>query len=316
MAHRARSEEFFPHYTRRMEPDDLAIVRQIDRDAFERIRRERGELAGRLRLRTAENIAAAFNRPHPGVVLESPRGRVVGYCFTHVWGSLGWLGTLGLAPDRQGLGLGRALVRAGLGLLEEAGCSTLALETMPDSGRNLALYTRLGLETRRLTLLCEGAPVPARETRWTIWQGEEHALRAVAGALVPGLDPTPAARWLRDEEAGDTLIWHDNTGEPMCFAALRHAPRRQGSIQAYLTVEAAACLPHAAPEWPRFLAEMQSYARQRSSAGMVFPINGQQSALLFAALESGMRIVHTRVQMARGPALGRPDDVLALTLAM
>lgn len=316
MAHRARYEDAFPHYTRPMAPGDRELVRQIDRDAFELVRRERGELAGRLRLRTAENIAAAFDRPHPGVVLEAPRGRVVGYCFTHVWGSLGWLGTLGIAPERQGLGLGRPLVAAGLRLLQEAGCTTLALETMPDSGRNLALYARLGLEPRRLTILCEGSPVPARTTRWTIWPGEGDELRAIAGALVPGLDPTPAARWLKHEDAGDTLIWRDDAGEPVCFAVLRHAPRRQGSVQAYLTVEAAACLPHAAPDWPRFLAEMQSYAEQRGSAGMVFPINGEQSGLLYIALESGMRIVHTRVRMARGPALGGPDDALTLTLAM
>ena len=316
MAQRARSDEGFPHYTRPIEPDDRELVRQIDRDAFERVRRERGELSGGLRLRTAENMAAAFERPFPGVVLEAPRGRVVGYCFTHAWGSLGWLGTLGVAPDRQGLGLGRALVAAGLKLLDQAGCTIHALETMPDSGRNLALYTRLGLEPRRLTFLCQGAPPPAREARWTIWTGEDGALRAIGEALVPGLDPTPAARWLRREDAGETLIWRDDAGYPVCFAALRHAPRRQYNIQAYLTVEAAACLPRAARDWPRFLAKMQLYALQRGKAGFVLPVNAQQSPLLRAMLDAGMRIVHTRVRMVRGPLLGSPDALLALTLAM
>jgi len=308
------SEGFFPHVTRPMEPADREIVRQIDRDAFERLRRN--ELPGRLSLRTAENIDAAFERPYPGVVLEAPRGQVVGYCFTHVWGSLGWLGTLGIAPVRQGIGLGRPLVAAGLRLLEEAGCSALALETMPESGRNLALYTRLGLEPRRLTLLFEASPPAARTTHWAIWRDESDDLRAVASALVPGLDPTPAARWLLHEESGDTLVWRDAAGEPVCFAVLRHAPRRQGSLQAYLTVEAAACLPRVADEWPRFLAEMQAYAEGRGRAGLVLPVNADQTALLGSALDAGMRIVQTRVRMVRGGALGGPDDLLMLTLAM
>lgn len=316
MARRAASDQVFPHYTRPFEPDDRELVRQIDRDAFERVRRERGELSERLRLRTAENIAAAFERPFPGVALEAPRGRVVGYCFTHVWGSLGWLGTLGITPDRQGLGLGRPLVAAGLKLLDQAGCTIHALETMPDSGRNLALYARLGLEPHRLTLLCQGAPSPARETRWTIWAGEDGALSAIGNAFAPGLDLTPAARWLRREEAGETLVWHDDAGQPVCFAALRHTPRRPYSVQAYLTVEAAACLPRAAHDWPRFLAEMQTYALQRGKAGFVLPVNAQQSSLLRALLDAGMQIVHTRVRMVRGPLLGSPDALLALTLAM
>lgn len=316
MGHRGQDGESFPYHTRLIEPADRELVRQIDRDAFELARRERGELSGELSLRTAENMTAAFERPFPGVVLEAPRGRIAGYCFAHVWGALGWLGTVGVAPDRQGLGLGQALVAAGLKLLDQAGCTLHALETAPDSGRNLALYTRLGLEPRRLTFLCQGAPVPAREARWTIWSGEDDALREIGEALVPGMDPTPAARWLRHEEAGETLLWRDDDGRPVCFAALRHAPRRQRTIQAYLTVEAAACLPRAAHDWPRFLAEMQMYALQRGKAGVVLPVNAEQYPLLRALLDAGMRIVQTRVRMMRGPLLGGPDALLALTLAM
>ena len=108
----------------------------------------------------------------------------------------------------------------------------------------------------------------------------------------------------------------DAAGEPVCFAVLRHAPRRQGSLQAYLTVEAAACLPRVADEWPRFLAEMQAYAEGRGRAGLVLPVNADQTALLGSALDAGMRIVQTRVRMVRGGALGGPDDLLMLTLAM
>lgn len=306
--------EFPPYRTRVMTPADLKAVAQIDRDAFELYRRQQRRLVRPLRLRTPENLNAAVRRPYPGVVVESPPGYVVGYCFTHVWGVLGWLGTLGVAPASQGLGLGRAVTAAGLELLRQAGCQTLALETMPESGKNIALYTRLGLALRTLTCLLQGEVLAASSTHFEVWSGGG-ALREVAGRLAPGLDPTPAARWLDDEEAGRTLLWRED-GEAVAFAVLRHKPRRLEGMQTHLTVETAACLPGAAEHWPRYLSEMQLYAERLGQMGLVLPVNGQQSALLEWALAAGLRIVHTRVRMVSGHDLGGADDLLMLTLAM
>jgi ribosomal protein S18 acetylase RimI-like enzyme len=303
-----------PPIIRPMTPADLKAVCEIDRDAFETYRRQQHQITRPLRLRTPENMNAAIRRPYPGIVIESPPGRVAGYCFTHIWGSLGWLGTLGVHPSKQGFGLGRAVIAAGLKLLREAGCRTLALETMPESGKNLALYIRLGLEPRHMTLLCQGAPHAASETHFDRWAGGDE-LHTVAACLLPDLDPTPAARWLADELAGDTLIWREG-GKPVAFAMLRGAPRRIDNIPTYLTVEAAACLPEAAERWPRYLGEMQAYAERSDKFGVVLPINTRQINLLRRSLEAGFRIVHSRVRMASGEAIGTPDAILMLTLAM
>jgi ribosomal protein S18 acetylase RimI-like enzyme len=305
-----------PNYViRRMTPHDLDTVNRIDRDAFETYRRQQGQITRSLRLRTVDNMLAALHRPFPGVVVEWPPDQIAGYCFTHVWGSVGWLGTLGVAPRRQGMGLGRAVIAAGLDLLREAGCHTLALETMPESGKNLALYTRLGLDSRQLTLLCKGTPRLAFETHFDIWSDNDDTLRQVAGRLVPGLDPTPAAAWLIEEHAGHTLVWRE-AGQPVAFAVLRIAPRRDGIVQSYLTVEAAACLPEVAAHWPRYLSEIQAFARRQARLGVVLPVNARQTGFLRATLDAGLQIVHSRVRMAVGVELGAPDDVLMLTLAM
>jgi GNAT superfamily N-acetyltransferase len=297
-----------------MRPADLKAVCQIDRDAFETYHREQRRLTRPLRLRTPENMNAAVRRPTPGVVVESPPGRIAGYCFTHIWGSLGWLGTLGVAPSQQGNGLGRAVTAAGLRMLREAGCRVLALETMPESGKNLGLYIDLGLEPRYMTLLCRGAPSPATEIHYERWEGG-HELRTVAARFMPGLDPTPAARWLAEESAGETLIWRE-VGQPVAFAALRGAPRRIGDVPTYLTVEAAACLPEAAERWPRYLGEMQTYAERQGKYGVWLPVNTFQVKLLHYTLEAGFRIADTRVRMVIGEAVGGPDALLMLTMAM
>jgi len=304
-----------PPVIRLMTPADLRIVSQIDRDAFETYRRQQRQLIQPLRLRTPENMNTAVRRPYPGVVIEAPPGHIVGYCFTHVWGSLGWLGTLGVTPSQQGAGYGRAVTAAGIDLLRQAGCTTLALETMPESGKNLALYIRLGLEPRCLTLLCQGAPSPAAETTYVRWMAGNDDLRAVAGGLTPGLDPTPAARWLVTEHAGDTLVWYED-GQPAAFAILRGAPRRIESIPTYLTIEAAACLPDAAQYWLRYLSEMQTFAIQQGKHGLVLPINTEQIGLLRRTLEAGFRVAHTRVRVMTGPPIGAPDALLMVTLAM
>jgi len=297
-----------------MTPSDLKDVCQIDRDAFDAYRRAHRQINRPLRLRTPENMNAALRRPHPGVVIESPPGHIAGYCFTHVWGSLGWLGTLGVAPRKQGFGLGRAVIAAGLDVLREAGCTTLALETMPESGKNLALYTNLGLDARYMTFLYQGAITPATSTHFYRWSGSGE-IAAISGRIVPGLDCTPAAHWLENEEAGVTLIWRED-GVPVAFAVLRHGPRRLQSTQNYLTIETAACLPGATVHWPRYLGEMQTYAQSRGTNGLVLPVNAQQYPLLRSMLAAGMQIVHTRVRMVSGPSIGDPDAVLMITLAM
>jgi predicted N-acetyltransferase YhbS len=297
-----------------MRPTDLKAVCQIDRDAFEIYHRQHHQLIRPLRLRTPENMNTAIRRSLPGVVIESPPGRITGYCFTHIWGSVGWLGTLGVMPSQQGNGLGRAVTAAGLRVLREAGCRVLALETMPESGKNLALYIRLGLEPRHMTLLFQGAPSPAPETHYKRWNGGDE-LRMVAARFMPGLDPTPAARWLIDESAGETLIWYD-AGEPVAFAVLRGAPRRNEDVPTYLTIEAAACLPEVAEHWPRYLGEMQTYAERQRKYGIALPVNTSQVKLLRYMLGAGFRIMHTRVRMVIGEAIGTPDALLTLTLAM
>ncbi|MBN1680201.1 MAG: GNAT family N-acetyltransferase [Anaerolineae bacterium] len=303
-----------PHHIRPLVPYDQDIVCKIDRDAFETHRRSQHQSARPLRLRTPENIRTAILREQPGIVIESPPGRPVGYCFTHIWGKVGWLGTLGIAPPYQGLGLGRAVIAAGLDLLREAGCETLTLETMPESGKNLALYTLLGLDAYRLTVLCQGTPKSAAQTRFEIWE-DDSAIRDVASQLVPGLDPTPAAVWLKKEGAGETLIWYEHH-TPIAFAILRTIPRRQQGLLTYITVEVAACVPEAAHRWPHILNEIQTYARSLSKLGVVLPVNTNQAALLRQVLGYGMHIVHTRVRMTHGAMLGSQDAILMLTLAM
>jgi GNAT superfamily N-acetyltransferase len=67
--------------------------------------------------------------------------------FFRVWGKLGWIGTFGVDPDCHGLGIGKKLLTHAIESLENAGCTTIRLETMPDSPNNVGLYARSGFKT-------------------------------------------------------------------------------------------------------------------------------------------------------------------------
>ncbi|CAJ1494425.1 GNAT family N-acetyltransferase [[Mycobacterium] burgundiense] len=66
------------------------------------------------------------------------------------------LATVGVAPDRQGTGLGTAAITAGLVLLDQRG-EPVALETSDD--RNVRLYRRLGFATFATTAIPDGPVV-------------------------------------------------------------------------------------------------------------------------------------------------------------
>lgn len=73
----------------------------------------------------------------------------------HAWN----LATLGVHPDRQGSGLGSALVQAGLAAADESidGVASVALET--SDGRNVRLYERAGFVVTATTAIEQGPTV-------------------------------------------------------------------------------------------------------------------------------------------------------------
>ncbi|WP_433272836.1 GNAT family N-acetyltransferase [Actinosynnema sp. CS-041913] len=67
-----------------------------------------------------------------------------------------FLGTVGVRPDRQGQGLGSAVIQPGLDAADEAGAPAY-LETTGD--RNVRLYRKLGFEVFAEVQLPDGGPL-------------------------------------------------------------------------------------------------------------------------------------------------------------
>lgn len=79
-------------------------------------------------------------------------GETVGYLTCRITGELGRIGLVGLAPQARGLGLGTALLAAGIDWFAQQGASQVEVVTQ---GRNLPaqrLYQRGGFHSARLQL--------------------------------------------------------------------------------------------------------------------------------------------------------------------
>ena len=92
-----------------------------------------------------------------GCFLALLDGEPVGYVCTHVNGSVGFLGPLGVLPHYRGRGYGGTLVQAGVDYLK-ARCDTVGPETT-FGGPAIGLYSRLGFrETARAREMGKALP--------------------------------------------------------------------------------------------------------------------------------------------------------------
>ena len=88
-----------------------------------------------------------FAAGQPGCVplVADTDGAIVGTGVGTANGRVGWIGTIFIAPERRGQGLGHALTQAIIDRLESRGCATLVLVATAEGRR---LYERMGFEVQ------------------------------------------------------------------------------------------------------------------------------------------------------------------------
>jgi len=69
----------------------------------------------------------AIGQPTLAPLVAERDGEIVGTGVGSAHGRVGWVGTIFVAPERRGSGLGRAMTRAVIDELEARGCRTLVL---------------------------------------------------------------------------------------------------------------------------------------------------------------------------------------------
>lgn len=79
-----------------------------------------------------------------GVLIAVDEGHVVGTVMVGYEGRRGWINALGVLPDRQGEGIGKALVEAAVERLRALGCPKVNLQVRRSNEGVVAFYQGLG----------------------------------------------------------------------------------------------------------------------------------------------------------------------------
>ncbi|HUK28456.1 MAG TPA: GNAT family N-acetyltransferase [Candidatus Acidoferrales bacterium] len=207
--------------------EDLIRIRELDFEAWAGL-----WSSGSSRRRTMSNLVVNWNDDPQGCFVAEDRGEFLGYIFSHICGSLGYIGVFGVHPRHRGEGIGKRLLRRSIRHLKSSGCSTIGLETRPDNQLNVGLYVRHGFEPKYVTFVLEhSASDHVAKEKVVVWDElDESQQRLVSkklvvtcNAVMPGLNYVPMA--LARAQTSECRICTFNSTNPTGFALVRTAPR-------------------------------------------------------------------------------------------
>jgi len=221
---------------------DIEPLNRIFSEAFtDRYRRD--GMSGVPHLNAAIWRYALEDAGDGAMVWRDADGELCGFNIAHLSGREGWMGPLAVRPDRQGAGLGKTMIRAGITWLKERGARTIGLETMPRTIENIGFYSRLGFIPGHLTvtLVRDLARRPALHPEVLSTAGPARAerlktCRELTGRLLPGTDFTRELVTTAELRIGDTLIIRDGAGDVVGFSLYHTAPLAAGRPQDELRV--------------------------------------------------------------------------------
>ena len=152
---------------------------------------------------------AATQRECSPVVAEAD-GEIVGTGVGTANGQVGWIGTIFIAPERRGRGLGRAITQAIIDRLESAGCRSLVLVATTEGRR---LYERMGFELQSRYHVLQAVGLPAAAALDGVRDFDEGDLPAIEGLDRAGTGEDRAHVIRRYASANTTRVTMDDAGE-------------------------------------------------------------------------------------------------------
>jgi ribosomal protein S18 acetylase RimI-like enzyme len=296
---------------RLMQPDDWEKVAQLDTLAFNSYNQQTGKpLSSSQRSRNNLHACLAMN-PNGCFVAETDR--VCGFIFSRSWGKLGWVGTFAVDPELHGGGTGKELLAAAVHGLEAAGCTTIGLETMPDSPSNVGLYTRFGFNPSYPTLYMTQTPTSFQTSLPVSLLSEleeKDALQYVTAlslATSQGLDFAPEAHNVRRFGWGETPLF--GWPQPWGFAIIRTEPMRLGEAQPVCQVVSLVIVPEERHRLGEVLQFIRHYAGEVNAGEVSLPANAIDPDALHMVLENGFRVSRVNLRMIYLKERDRPVGI-------
>jgi GNAT superfamily N-acetyltransferase len=215
---------------RPMLPDDIPLAQAIGKATWSRVASD--DLGRQVEYPTRPGgiIQAAIEEEPRGCFIAMLGDEPVGTAYSHVWGSVGWVGPVEVLPDHQGLGVGKTLMEACHAHLDSRGCRVFGVETMSDNEGNKRFYAGLGYRPVGVTVFAEKKLRPAgyfisgiRELNASNLEENSGEIRKLSSAVFPGMDCNSEFRGALNHSLGKAFLFrHD--GITKGAALLMEAP--------------------------------------------------------------------------------------------
>lgn len=228
-------------------------------------------------------------------------GDVVAFNMVHCSGREGWMGPLAVRPDRQGAGLGKDVVRAGIDWLHSRGATTIGLETMPRTMDNIGFYSGLGFVPSYLTITLtleatatDRVPellsvLPAVEKRAAIAE-----CRALAEQVSPGADYSREIETTDRLEIGDTMLLVER-GRLTGFALFHTVSLVEGRPREEMRVLKMVLGRRESLE--TMARSLSGHARRTGAQRVAFRVQGGSPDAYASLIEMGARVRWTDLRM-------------------
>jgi ribosomal protein S18 acetylase RimI-like enzyme len=220
------------------------------------------------------------------------------------------------------MGIGRALVDRAVGYLQDR-CATIGLETMPESGPNIGLYTKAGFVPALPTLIMElsliqeaerlGGADPDHVNAWSDLGAVARSraltsIHEISDALLPGLDYSSEVRAMQAYGLGRTLLSFGPGDRLDGFAILRTAPFRTEDTSGRAFIHALGVRPGASAEdaLDSLLRQVWAHATSVGLSRVAAGVNGRHHRAISMLADAGFRIVRAAVRMVKTPAGQEP----------
>lgn len=230
--------------TRPMCEGDIEDVRVVGQNAWSDLYSKEFHQNFQVPKRSRKNIVFYLDKEPGGCIVAESDGRIVGDVFCHVWGKVGWFGPVEVLPNFQNSGIGKQLIGNALSYLDRSGCSVIGLETMPETLKNVILYSNLGFLPDRITYLMEKPltgvkrELPAKPEGCRVLTFDEigrdsalNAVRRLSTASMPELDYSREVDFSMKHKTGETLFLTKD-GEVRGFSLIYTYSTSDGSTNA------------------------------------------------------------------------------------
>jgi GNAT superfamily N-acetyltransferase len=176
------------------------------------------------------------------LIWRNELGELIAFNIAHASGVEGWMGPLAVLPEWQGIGLGKAVVRAGVDWLAGRQTAVIGLETMPRTMDNIGFYSALGFVPARLTITLTAeaarsdAPVSLLSRVSAALRDDfVAACRSLTEARVPGYDYSREMLLTDELGLGDTVLL-ERAGHVRGFAIFHSVPLVEGRAREEMRV--------------------------------------------------------------------------------